>query len=222
MSFQGWPAEAITFYERLELDNSKPYWTGHKAVYEQAVRAPMLALAELVADEFGPLHLFRPHRDMRFSKDKSPYKTNVGAVTEGEGGEIYYVQLAADGLTAGSGYYFMAADQMARHRAAIDDDDAGHQVEAIVAAAETAGYRITAQDELKTAPRGYRRDHPRIRLLRLKGLVAMRSFEPGPWLSTPAALDRVVDTWRGCQGLNDWLGRHVGHSELPPPDLFDR
>ena len=140
-------------------------------------------------------------------------------MTEGEGGEIYYVHVSAGGLVAGSGAYHMAADQLQRHRAAVDDDELGPEVAAIVAGLEAAGYEIAASSELKSAPRGYPRDHPRIRLLRLKGLVAMRSFEPAPWMGTSAALDRVVDTWRGCQDLNRWLARNVGPSEAPPEGM---
>jgi uncharacterized protein (TIGR02453 family) len=217
-NFEGWPPEAFEFYEGLQADNSKAYWTAHRDTFERAVRAPLLAFAAAVEAEFGPMHLFRPHRDVRFSKDKSPYKTQLGAVTEGDDGEIYYVHVAAEGLVAGSGAYHMASDQLQRHRAALDDDESGDAIMAIVARLEAAGYRIAASDELKSAPRGFRRDHPRIRLLRLKGLVAMRTFEPAAWMGTPEALTRLVDIWRGCQPLNNWLARHVGPSEEPPED----
>lgn len=215
-TFTGWPSEAFEFYEGLEADNSKAYWTAQREVFEQAVKAPMLAFAAAVEAEFGPMHIFRPYRDVRFSKDRSPYKTQFGAVTEGDGGEIYYVHVSAHGLVAGSGAYHMATDQLQRHREALDDDDSGRAVEAIVATLEADGYDIAASSELKSAPRGYARDHPRIRLLRLKGLVAMRSFEPAPWMGTPDALDRIVGTWRGCRDLDDWLARHVGPSQTPP------
>ena len=139
MAFRGWPAEAITFYEGLEADNSKTYWTAHKDVYESAVVAPFRALSDEVADTFGPLRLFRPHRDVRFSKDKSPYKTAQGAVTESEEGAIYYVALSSAGLFAGSGYYRPAPDQIARMREAIDDDTAGKALERAVATAREGG-----------------------------------------------------------------------------------
>ena len=77
MAFTGWPAEALDLYAGLELDNSRAYWIAHRDVYERAIRAPFAALSDEVTREFGPLHLFRPNRDVRFSKDKSPYKTNV-------------------------------------------------------------------------------------------------------------------------------------------------
>ena len=70
MSFDGFPDEALVFYEGLEADNSKAYWTDHKAVYDGCVAAPMKALLEELTS-FGEAKLFRPYRDVRFSKDKS-------------------------------------------------------------------------------------------------------------------------------------------------------
>src|SRR5258708_33333659 len=73
MTFNGLPAEAFGFYERLEVDNSKSFWAAHKAEYEQYVREPMIALGDELVQEFGDATVFRPYRDIRFSADKSPY-----------------------------------------------------------------------------------------------------------------------------------------------------
>ena len=77
--FRGWPAEALEFYERLEADNSKAYWTAHKEDYETVVLSPMKAIPAELAPEFGDGKVFRPNRDVRFSTDKSPHKTHIGA-----------------------------------------------------------------------------------------------------------------------------------------------
>ncbi len=215
-TFTGWPPEAIAFYDGLAADNSRSYWQASKATYEQSVLAPMRAFAELVVEEFGPLQVFRPYRDVRFSKDKTPYKTHCGAVTEGEGGELYYVQLGADGLLVGSGYHHLAADQLERFRAAIDDDTTGTALVEVCDQLAAAGYTFSAASELKTAPRGFPRDHPRVTLLRRKGLTALRSFRPAPWMSTGRAATRIIETWRGVAPLNGWLNTHVGPSTLEP------
>jgi uncharacterized protein (DUF2461 family) len=76
--FTGIPAAALDFYDDLEQDNSKTFWTAHKAIYDEAVRAPMEALAADLAKDYGEGKLFRPYRDVRFSKDKTPYKTHQG------------------------------------------------------------------------------------------------------------------------------------------------
>ena len=218
MTFRGWPADAFDFYRGLEADNSKAYWQANKHRYEESVKAPFEALLGELDQEYGPFRMFRPYRDTRFSKDKSPYKTAAAASSEGERGTGLYVQVSAAGLMVGSGYYHMASDQLARFREAVDDDGAGEAIATICATLEKKGHEIAAFEQLKTAPRGYAKDHPRVDLLRRKGLVAMRFFPEAGWLHTAKAKARVVDTWREEQPMHDWLDAHVGPSELPPPD----
>lgn len=216
MTFQGFPVEAIEFLDGLVADNSKEYFTAHKDVYERAVRGPMQALIEEVDERFRPLRLFRPNRDVRFSSDKSPYKTNIAAAGEREGGATYYVSLASEGLYCGSGYYHMHNDQLERFRRAVDDDRTGGELAALVAAVEKKGCEASAHDELKTAPRGYAKDHPRIDLLRRKGLVVGRGFPVAAWLHTAKTKGRVEAVWRTADAVNDWLDAHVGPTEEPP------
>ena len=101
-AFKGWPERALEFYEGLEADNSKAYWLDHKDVYERDVKAPMEALLAELSKEFGDTRLFRPYRDVRFSRDKSPYKTTIAGMV----GD-HYIQLSADGLLAGAGMYHL-------------------------------------------------------------------------------------------------------------------
>ncbi len=103
MAFSGWPEEALDFYDGLAADNTKTYWTANKAVYEDKILRPMTDLTEELAAEFGEPKIFRPYRDVRFSPDKTPYKTHIGAVVGGSG----YVQLSAEGLGAGAGMWEM-------------------------------------------------------------------------------------------------------------------
>jgi len=185
----------------------------HKAVYDEDVRAPLeLLLAEL-ADEFGESKIFRPNRDVRFSNDKSPYKTNIAATLGGGG----YVSLSGAGLGVGTGMYWMAPDQLERFRAAIDDDRTGTQLEQLAAERRKAGVEVSAHDSLKTAPRGYPKDHPRIELLRLKGLITWREWPVAPWLSTRKAKTRVVEMLRGSRPILEWLDTNVGSSTEPDP-----
>lgn len=218
-SFRGWSAEVFDFYEQLEADNTRTFWSGHRHIYDEEVRPPFDALSELVADEFGPLKVFRPNRDIRFSKDKSPYKTRCYGVGEGEGGESYYVEISAHGIVAGSGYWMMAKDQLVRYRAAVDEVATGEALATVVAEIRAAGLRIEDQG-LKTAPRGYPRDHPRIELLRAKSLAALRSFEPAAWMGTRSAATRITDVWRAAAPMNAWLAAHVGPSTEPPPSRW--
>jgi uncharacterized protein (TIGR02453 family) len=211
MSFYGWPAEALDFYEGLEADNSKAYWTAHKAIYDQKVLGPMSELVEELAPEFGESKIFRPYRDVRFSADKSPYKTNIGAVVGGG-----YIQLSADGLAAGSGMYVMAPDQLDRYRQAVVRDEAGRELERVISGIERHGIAVHGRDVLKTAPRGYPADHPRIGLLRYKGVVAWQEWTVEPWLGTAAAKERVVAFLAASRPLCGWLDANVGRSTAEP------
>ena len=218
MKFCGWPEAAFDFYSRLELDNTKAFWQANRAVYDEAVREPFDAFSDLVEGEFGRVRVFRPYRDVRFSKDKTPYKTAAGAVTEGADGSIYYVQISAEGLFVASGYYHMASDQLQRWRAAVDDETSGAAIVNDIAALRKARFEIGAMDALKTAPRGYPRDHPRVELLRMKGLTAGKSFPVARWVHTSSAALRILDAWSGCAPMNEWLARLVGPSTLAPPE----
>ena len=204
MTFRGWPAEAVAFFEGLEADNTKAYWQAHKAVYEECVRAPMEALLADLEDEFGEGRVFRPYRDVRFSKDKTPYKLNCAAhLRDG------YVSLSADELFAGTGLYMPDPDALRRYRAAVDDEKAGAALVSIVQALRTDGYDVGAHDVLKTAPRGYAKDHPRLALLQQKGIVMSKAWAVGAWTRTAKAKDRVVACFRAARPLDAWIADHV-------------
>jgi len=217
MTFTGLPVRGIEFYEQLADDNSRSFWQANKGCFDEFVKQPMVALTGAL-DEFGPFHLFRPYNDVRFSKNKPPYKTAQGAYGESEGGTGFYVQFSAAGLMVGAGYYAMAKDQLERFRQAIDAEATGGELVALVADAERRKYSIGAIDTLKTAPRGYPKDHPRIELLRRKGLIATREFGTPKWIHTVDAAKRIRDTWTGVSDLCAWLDSHVGPSTLPPDD----
>lgn len=220
MAFSGFPDEAFTFYERLAADNSRTFWQANKSTYERMVRAPMLALLDELA-QFGPFSVFRPFRDVRFAKDKTPYKEHIGAYGESDGGGGHYIQLSASGVLAGSGYYDMAADQLERFRHAADAAATGNELVALCADAEKRGLKLGAMSELKTAPRGYAKDHPRIAILRRKGLVATKEWPAAKWMHTKEVVTRVSDAWLAAGDINKWLNQHVGPSTLPPPDSLE-
>ena len=210
MTFRGWPSEALEFYEGLAADNSKTYWTAHQALYEERVREPMRELLAALEPEFGSGKIFRPYRDVRFSNDKSPYKTHLGAWLEAGG----YIQLSADGLAAGSGMYQMESDQLDRYRKAVAGDRTGKQLADVIAAIERAGIGVHGHGSLKTAPRGYPKDHPRVDLLRHKGVTTWQEWEPAAWLGTAKAQTRLVDFLRTSRPLRQWLDDHVGPHRL--------
>ena len=217
MTFRGFSDDAFHFYERLAADNTRTFWQANKGDYRRLVREPMDALLDGLG-EYGPFHVFRPNKDVRFSKDKTPYKDHIGAYGESEGGAGQYVQLSAAGMFAGSGYYDMATDQLDRLRRAIDSPTTGAEIDGLCRELRKRGQAITAMSELKTAPRGYPRDHPRIELLRLRGIVATRRWPASSWMKTRTVVKRVRDAWMEAAELNAWLDTHVGPSQLAPDD----
>ena len=128
MTFEGFPEAALDFYDDLELDNTKSFWQAHKAVYDEAVAAPMKALTAALEPEFGAAKIFRPYRDVRFAKDKSPYKTHQGAYVATGPSTGYYVQIGAAGVMVGVGYYEASSARLAVIREAISDDAHGAQL----------------------------------------------------------------------------------------------
>ena len=217
MSFEGFPDEGLVFYEGLEADNTKTYWTRNKAAYDAHVRAPLQALVDELAGEFGPAKVFRPYRDVRFSNDKTPYKTHQGAVvtSEGRGVGSWYVQISAEGLRVSGGCWRLESDQVGRYRRAVADPVQGPRLEEEVARLAAAGFSIEGE-RLTRVPAGHSADDDRVELLRHKSLHASRMWEPADWLHTPRALEEVRSAWREFRPLNDWLGDNVGATSKEP------
>lgn len=214
MTFQGFPETALVFYEGLRADNTKAYWNDHKALYDSAVKAPMEALIADLEPQFGRAKFFRPYRDVRFSKDKTPYKDHAAAVVEADAGGALYVQLSADGLYVGGGYWHTETDQAQRLREAVADDLTGGQLQAVLDG--LPGWEVLGE-RLKRLPKPWTADHPRADLLRSKSLAAGRAFGPVEWLHEPECGSQVAAAWREVQPLNAWLGRCVGPTRREVP-----
>jgi uncharacterized protein (TIGR02453 family) len=206
VSFTGIPTAALDFYEDLEADNTKAFWTAHKATYDEAVRAPLEALVESLGKEFGPAKLFRPYRDVRFSKDKTPYKTHQGAWF---GESSTYLHVSAAGLFVAAGYWETSSAQVDRLRRAVADDVAGAQLERTLAAVAKKGFTVGG-DRITRVPSGYPKDHPRAELLAYKTLTGSREVGCPEWLATPKAAAEIGKLWRGLAPLTGWLDTHVG------------
>lgn len=211
MGFEGIPLAALDFYEDLEADNSKSYWTAHKDVYEEQVRAPIEALAVELADEFGAPKFFRPYRDVRFAKDKTPYKTHQG-VWFAETRRYFHVSAA--GLFVGGGMYHLEADQIARYRRAVDTDISALSLEQATAAAGRAKLTVGGE-QLSRTPAGYAKDHPREAALRYKSVTVSREFGAPAWLPTRRTRTEVAKAWRAMAPLVAWLDQYVGNSDRP-------
>jgi len=206
--FSGFPEAALDFYDDLEIDNTKSFWEAHRDVYDTAVKQPMQALTAALADEFGDAKIFRPYRDVRFSKDKTPYKTHQGAFVGVAPATGFYLQIGAPGVRTGVGFYEASPARLASFREAISHDKHGPELERIVKKLQKAGFELGG-DRLKTSPRGYDIDHPRIELLRHRSLTLGRDHGFKPYIHTAELLDHVRDDWRQSRALVDWVLAHV-------------
>lgn len=205
MEFTGFPVAALDFYEDLEMDNTRSFWEAHKATYDTAVKAPMTALCAALAPEFGPAKIFRPYRDVRFAKDKTPYKLGQGAFVATGPSTGWYVELSARGIRTGAGFYDASGERIAAVREGIADERSGRQLQRRLRALELAGWEVGGQ-RLKTTPRGYAADHPRIELLRHKSLTVGRSHGFAPFIHTAELFEVIREDWREVRPLLDWLG----------------
>ena len=204
MSFTGFPVAALDFYDDLEVDNTKSFWEAHRGVYKEAVEAPMRALCAALEPEFGAAKVFRPYRDVRFAKDKTPYKTHQGAFVAVAPRTGLYVQVSAAGTRVGGGFYEADGPTLAAIREAMADERTGGALDAQLTSYEADGWEVGGET-LKTAPRGHDKDHPRIHLLRRKQLFVGRSYGFEEDAIGPGLLNRVRGDWRALLPLVEWI-----------------
>jgi uncharacterized protein (TIGR02453 family) len=209
VAFTGFPVAALDFYDDLEMDNTKSFWDKHKAVYDEGVKAPMTALLAELEPEFGSGKIFRPYRDVRFAKDKTPYKTHQGGYVAVAPATGYYVELSARGVRVGGGFYDASTARLGTIRDAIADDGPGKRLRTVANRLQKDGWEIGGE-RLKTTPRGYDADHPRIDLLRHKSLTAGRSYGFDGLIHTPELAERVRQDWRALKPLVSWVETHAG------------
>jgi uncharacterized protein (TIGR02453 family) len=219
-TFAGMPDEGLAFLEDLEERNTKEFFDTHKTVFKEQVQAPFAALVEAAADrlrrtvpDLDTPKVFRIYRDLRFSKDKTPYKTSMSAsvplrpAEEGAGVPTgYYVNVGPAGLYTASGLYHPGRPELERVRAAIADQGTGPELEAILAKAAGKGL-VPYLDPLQRMPKAWPADHPRAELLKARSLVLNRQHERAPWLQTAELLDHLLADWKAMIPFNRWLER---------------
>jgi uncharacterized protein (TIGR02453 family) len=224
-AFAGFERNAMAFWHELALEMNRDWFMANKARYEAQWVRPMQALLDDVARRlarvYRPIALGAPkvlriHRDVRFSRDKTPYKTHIGgAVTVagrklGEGGNtVMYVHLGLDEEFVGVGCYMFDAEKLARWRKAVAGKP-GAELQKIVDRLRTAGYRVGGHDDYKTMPRGFAPDHPRAELLKQRGMTAGFPEIPRGLLLEPGLADWLVLHGTATAPLVTWLHRHVG------------
>jgi len=212
--FRGFGPGAHEFFEQLAQHNDRDWFLAHRDTYLHDIREPLEAMLDELEDEFGPARLFRINRDVRFSKDKSPYKTNQAALVDRGGRGACYLSIEADGVVAGVGTPHFDRGQLDRYREAVAGSP-GEALDELIEALGTRSVTVGIVDgvdatHLKRVPAPFPQDHPRARLLKLKHIVAMRRWDRPTWLHSRRAIGAVRDAWREMAPLGEWLERHVG------------
>jgi uncharacterized protein (TIGR02453 family) len=225
LPFTGFSRAVFDWFKGLEADNSKAYFERTRALWQSAVRGQLEALLEELADDLGGrVKMFRPNRDIRFSADKSPYKTaTYGLIVDRpESHAGLYAQLTSAALFAGSGYHTFARDQLERYREKAAGR-AGAKLATTLSELQDEGFQVIGE-ELKTVPRGYDRDHRHAAVLRRKAVAAGRRIAPKGrgGIGRERAVEHVRGTWRRLEPMNRWLDRNVGPSDEPPESRFGR
>ena len=220
MSFAGIPKSGLAFLRDLQANNRKEWFEEHRAVWDDEL---LPAMVEACAGLHGRLSklmpglvflprvggsVFRLNRDIRFSKDKSPYKTHAGALMW-EGAEKFsapgvYLHVAPDEVIFGGGLYLFEEAQLERYRKLVVNERTGEALSAALAKAKKAGFAPEGE-KLVNPPRGISPEHPRAELSKHKGLALSKSQKPGAWVHTSEFLDRAEAAARAYLPLHAWL-----------------
>jgi uncharacterized protein (TIGR02453 family) len=223
--FGGFPKETVRFFRLLEKNNSKAWFEAHRPYFERNVLEPSRAFVVAMGERLARLSpdvnadprtdrsIFRLHRDVRFSKDKSPYKTNLGLYFwEGRGKRMecpgYYFHLEPPRLMLGAGMYVFPKPVLARYRKAVVDRRKGGALRRVVAGLEKKGYEVGGE-HYKRVPRGFDPDHPGADLLRHNGLWASTEVRIPGELHGPGIVKWCFDRFRAMDPLQRWVVQHL-------------
>lgn len=225
--FRGFPDARGDFFLSLALHNDRDWFQAHRAEYQEGWAAPMAALLEEVRAglrgaygkrALGAPKVFRLNRDVRFSKDKSPYKTHVagwipldvgGTPSPGATPAAFYLQVGVKERFTGAGSWIFDADALKRFRTALLDPKRGALLARRLAALTADGFQVSAGATLARAPAGVDPAHPRAELLRLKGLVVDPGEVPARLVTRPALVPWLVERTRAAAPVVSWLADHV-------------
>jgi uncharacterized protein (TIGR02453 family) len=223
-AFTGFPRKAMQFWHELAAEMNRDWFMANKQRYETEWVEPMSALlsaasARLASSykgvKLGPPKVLRIHRDVRFSRDKAPYKTWIGAgialgqAKPSDGVAALYVHFGLEEEFAGVGQYVFGDETLARWRKKVADKTKGAQVARLVDGLRKAKYSLAASDTLARVPRPFDADHPRAELLKMKGLVVGFPKTPRGLIHKPEYLDWLVDHAKAAAPLAVWLYKNV-------------
>jgi uncharacterized protein (TIGR02453 family) len=229
--FAGFDRDAMGFWHELAAEMNRDWFLANKERYETKWVQPMTALLSAVgakvASAYKPLAISEPkvmriYRDTRFAKDKSPYKTWIGASINvgparkapkkdaprgdaAHGVTALYMHFGVDEEFSGSGQYVFMDDVLVKWRKKVADDKSGKEIARIIANLEKSGYKPLAYDTLQRVPKPYDADHPRAELLKLKGLVVGFPDIPKGLVHKPELVDWLAGHVKAVAPMNKWI-----------------
>ena len=224
MNFNGFSLEAIAFLKELSQNNNRQWFQKNKTIYKKYLEPAGIAfnsaiqerLSDLFGDEFNG-KIFRIYRDIRFSKDKTPYNPHIRmlfypANTAGcSENPCFYFSLETDRVITGAGIHQFSKLFLERFRQAVVDDKAGNELEKLLNRyREKKGYYQDVP-QLKRIPPGYDKSFPRAQLLKQKGLVVWNRQSLDEVISTPAFVDVISKKFISIRPVFDWLITNVFH-----------
>jgi uncharacterized protein (TIGR02453 family) len=221
-TFEGFADADARFFKKLAKNNDRAWFQAHKAEYEDGWNAPMKALLTDVRASIDATYahcdlaepkVFRIFRDVRFAKDKSPYKTHVGGfiplarsgVKATDLPMALYFHVGAGEIFGAAGHHMMEPQSLARFRAAVADAKRGKELDTLVARLAKKGFPVRAHETMKRVPKGFDPDHPRAEMLKRKGLVVTFPAVPKGLLASPKLVKWVSDACKTAAPLVEWL-----------------
>ncbi len=224
LRFAGFPEDSSRFLAELKANNNREWFAENKQRYETSLKQPAeafaAALSERLEELTGAAHtskIFRIHRDVRFSKDKTPYNAHlhIGFMPEDSASAAgWYFGMYAKKATLGAGVFALEKERLTRFRQKLHGEK-GDTLREICEALLSAGFRLS-EPELKRTPPPYPSDHPNAEYLRRKSLAAWFDFDNPKWLTGSHAISRCIETFQTLKPLNDWLSDLDRMHEVQP------
>jgi uncharacterized protein (TIGR02453 family) len=221
MHFEGFADADGKFFRLLAKNQNRDWFQAHKSEFEDGYNGPLKALLSDVREavdrafphcDLDEPKVFRIHRDVRFSKDKSPYKTNIGGVIpvkrSGKMTEVpmaLYFHLGQPQSFGAAGHYMMDTRAMTRFREAVADDKRGRELDKLLASLQKKGFSVDSHATYKRVPKGYPPDHPRAEHLKRQGLTVSFPDIPKGLLKSPKLVAWVAGHTRSAAPLVEWL-----------------
>jgi uncharacterized protein (TIGR02453 family) len=220
-SFQGFGDADAKFFKALAKKNERAWFQAHKNEFEEGWNAPMKLLLAQVREaidrayahcELDEPKVFRIFRDVRFSKDKAPYKTHIGGFVPVKRTQkatevpmALYFHVGATETFGAAGHYMMDPHSLDRFRSAVAEDKRGKELDRILSRLQKKGFSIDSHETLKRVPKAFDPDHPRAEILKRKGLVVSFPNVPKGLLAKPKLVTWLVDQCKTAAPLVEWL-----------------